>query len=651
MENVQPPPRRETSASQRRAACWLGLLILCGLILRIWYASANPHSGRFWDERYSFDNVRAILATGTLDPASSYYPYPLFTLPATGLVAASDLLYRWTRIERFLAISDDGFRSASYLLCRLNQVAYGASALALLFLVGRRIFSTRVGLLAALGLAFTPWHIHASGYFKPDALLVLTTLLAFYLSLRAISEPKLASYLLAGVGIALALSSKMTGGLIAIPLAAASLVEARRQPRQLALLLAAAATSMGFFMLLNPYWRSYPAWLAGLQRDYAMRAGWYEMTRVQIPGRVLDLVTGSYGLGVVVGSLSLVGYLVLSIGLLRRSLSRADRIRRFMLLIFPLVYILAYALQTPYFKGNNFLPILPFVWLVGAWALHRIWRLAAAWAPPASRRYVSWAAIVLLVALLAPSGVLYVYRSLTPTTLDQALAFLETRFRPPSGRLVYVEAGSPRDPPWEEMQSFARGLSRVELADRLDHLDAAQLSRADGEAFLRRNLESGNAAFYRRRIERAHPQRVRYFEPQLFSIRGPALVAIDHRHQLREPAIPLKPRRCRGVPGCYSILLPSGLESGEWVSLVVWIRMRLIGWTGAPPQLRLAGRSFPLLETSRKSKSALFVTERFAILDPQATLRIVLDQPRRSRHLIAATLCRWAGLKKETGAS
>ena len=58
-----------------------------------------------------------------------------------------------------------------------------------------------VYLIGALALAFMPWHIHASGYFKPDAQLVAMVLLAFYLFLEALDSPSWRSYLLAGVGI------------------------------------------------------------------------------------------------------------------------------------------------------------------------------------------------------------------------------------------------------------------------------------------------------------------------------------------------------------------------------------------------------------------------------------------------------------------
>ena len=58
-----------------------------------------------------------------------------------------------------------------------------------------------------------------------------------------------------------------------------------------------------------------------------------------------------------------------------------------MMLVFPPVYLAAYAVQTPYFKANNFLPILPFSALAAAWLLTGLWRWAGDGLPFLASRY------------------------------------------------------------------------------------------------------------------------------------------------------------------------------------------------------------------------------------------------------------------------
>jgi len=112
------------------------LILLAGLAIRIWYASEALRVNRFVDEKYSLLNIRAIVTEGTLEPASSYYPYPLFNVPPALLVAASDALHRWTGNPVFEAVKEEGFGPATLLLTRLIQTLYGAVALLLTFRVG-----------------------------------------------------------------------------------------------------------------------------------------------------------------------------------------------------------------------------------------------------------------------------------------------------------------------------------------------------------------------------------------------------------------------------------------------------------------------------------------------------------------------------------
>jgi len=103
-----------------------------------------------------------------------------------GIDAGSWLVYpMWHRAwYSFIAIVMES-TGLEYRLATMSvsfaQVAAGAS---LLFLIGRRIARTRVGLLAALVVAFSSWHIFFGYWTIPNGLGLTLLLLAVYLAVR-----------------------------------------------------------------------------------------------------------------------------------------------------------------------------------------------------------------------------------------------------------------------------------------------------------------------------------------------------------------------------------------------------------------------------------------------------------------------------------
>jgi len=548
---------------RNRALILVLLLVLSGLGVRVWYAAEALRVDRFVDEKYSLLNIRAIVTEGTLEPASSYYPYPLFNVPPAVLVTGSDALHRWTGNPIFEAVKEEGFGAATFLVTRLVQTLYGALALLLTYLIGREIFSREVGLIGASALVFMPWHIHASRYFKPDAQLVAMVLLAFYCSLKAVEAPSVKSHLLAGLAIALAMSTKLTGGVIAIPLVVGALVSDWRDKRRLGLVVVAGVASATVLVLLNPYWRSYPVWLAGLERDYAMRAARAGMTRWQVPRRLAELITDPYTLGLWLGVVGLVAFLVLAIRWIRSwRETGVERTRIGMFLSFPVVYTAAYAWKTPYFKDNNFLPVIPFFCLAMGWALVEVWDRAEKMWPLLARRSSRIVGGMSFLLVLMSPGLVYTYRTTTPTTLDRALAFLGRRMRPPVGRLVLIEDAPFQRPLWEGGRRFGRGRSRIESVQNWQSVSAQTLDLADGKVFQRSDAEPVQ-------IDRVSPEKVRLFESRPFRVRGPPLVAVLHDwHRMGKPTA-LPTRRCRPYRRCYTADLPPEVEGADRITLVV----------------------------------------------------------------------------------
>lgn len=528
------PVSQPSGTSPRATAAALALTIAASVALCGWYSSHRPDRGRWWDERFSVDNVRTVLVTGSPRPTNGYYQ-SLSYLPQAAVLAASQALHRWTGAEALAVLDqDDRFTATGYLLSRWLQVAYGAACLLLTFAIGRRIFSPAAGLLGAVLLAVTPWHVQASSIFKPDVLLALAVLLTVRWSLGAAERPTLPRFALAGCGVGLALSTKLTGGVAAVVPALAAVLAAGGAGRKALRLVTAGAAALALFAALNPWFFSYGRYLDRNLAHYTRKAASYGGTRlgVLVEGLAFPFGDGAHGLPV--GTLAALGAAALTAGLAaglwRRRGDRRERVRLALLLAFPVVYPLAYAAATPHFKGNNFVVVLPFTALLAAWTLIRLWTLARD-RLPALRRRLAWAlpAAALAVALL-PAPWLHVYREVVPPTLEQARAFLAERLEqtaPGAEPRVYAEEATrpPKGPP---RRPFDWPRIAVERVERLDAVPEAALDRADGEVFPAHRLDGEGSEFYLRRIARADPESVRRSAPRWFVARGPEIVAVAH---------------------------------------------------------------------------------------------------------------------------
>src|SRR5436309_12252012 len=187
---------------------WIGIALLALLLvsfgLRAWDAAQGLNAHRYFDERFPLKNVSAILLHGEIRPRNAFYT-SLSYLPQTAALAASQWLFEVTRYEPFAiySASSDGYSPTAYLICRLINVLYGTLSLWVLFLIGRRIYSPAVGLLAAAILAAFGRHVLSSTEFKPDILVILLVTLTFYWTLAAAFRPALRRFLLVVVGVGL----------------------------------------------------------------------------------------------------------------------------------------------------------------------------------------------------------------------------------------------------------------------------------------------------------------------------------------------------------------------------------------------------------------------------------------------------------------
>jgi len=510
-----------------------GLLILLAVSLgiRVWQALPGLEEGRFIDERYPLENIEVLLKKGQLRPANGLHP-GLSYLPHALLLEASRMAHRVSGIETFAVFDSRGkFSPTAYFLCRMLQVVFATTSLWLTFLIGRRLGGDTLGLLAALFLSTTPWHIRQSVVYKADMTLVVTVVLAFYLSLRAIDRPTQRRYIAAGIAIGLSLAAKFNAAPIAVPLVVGTLLTLGLSSRSCLSLLSAATASAATFVAFDPYAVIDPDFYLNdmgrtirIYQRKAVAAGAQSRWGL-VPNAARDLASGGY-FGPVVGTLGLLGLLATAsqalIGLHR---SRTG-VGWLMLASYPVSYLAFYAVGTSRPDPHNWLPMAPFVALGAAWMVRELGRRILTLVPEIpGRRILTAALCATLVGMVSWPALRFSYSKAVPTTADRALEFLQARLKRPNGRLVVSESELVVSP------YNQRAKRRFAIADR-DHRDLLGpviLTLSDAEIFpLERLSDPGTSSMYRQRVSIFPSEDVLVVEPRPFRAQGQALVCIAH---------------------------------------------------------------------------------------------------------------------------
>ena len=381
MKNLALPfrPNSATMAQLTLPHCriiLLGLTLAIALALRLWGLSWGLPWALHPDEGHYVDRSQAMLEDG--EPNPRYFNNPsLLTYLVAGELTLARLV--WPSIEDQPAVP--------YLLARATSAALGTFGVALVAVIGARLFSDRVGLAAAVFLALSFLHVRDSHYGVNDVPSVSFLLLSLYCAVRLLAQPTWRWYLLAGLCGGLATSTKYNMGFFFIPLLVAHFLATTRRGSAawsggalLGLGLAAGSSLLGF-LLGTPY--------ALLDRrrfrgDFSEQLDmgddpWLGQSPEPVPLQYLLTLVQGFGL------LPLV---LVAIGVV--CAWRHDRSRAVLLLSFPVVY-LAFMLPKELFFVRFALPLLPFCCLFaayGTWAIVR--PIRPAWQP------FSFAAVLLL---------------------------------------------------------------------------------------------------------------------------------------------------------------------------------------------------------------------------------------------------------------
>lgn len=582
------------------AAAWgLALILLAGAVPRVWLITVEPGPGRLWDERYTLENVAALLERGAFEPRSYWYG-SLSYLPQVAAVAAVEAA------DRTLggALPDPrtpdgrGFTPSGYVLCRAFQAAYGLASLVLVFLLGRRLASPAVGLAGAFFLAMSPRHVHASSVLKPDVLLLLLSVAALLGIVEAVRRLRPGPYLRSGLAIGLATATKLNGGALGLPLALGTALRSGGRWRWVHLL-GAGVTSLAVFAVLNP--RVDRVWDAFREnrRLYAQRgAGDRLESLFEMAGYLFD--PGFHG--PLVASLTLAGAGVLARRAWRAGLRSAEGGASVAFLSFPVLYGAAYLGVTPHAKENHFLQVLPFTALLAALALEAARGWWARRSAPGRRPWATAATVlvvVLLVAVVVGPALSFTYRAAVPRTESLAIAWLDDRLPPPRGARTIVWDGG-----LERVPELGRLWTGIRFRDGIETVSEGELLLSDA-LVARRDGVAAAALEYLARLPEAD---VEVFHPGGVTARGPEVVVA-----VRPLALVGDPRRVRlvprpGRPGAFGGALGIVPEGADLVSCSVTVPVAAGDLSGVT--LRLRGEALPMVYSRPRAGGSMALTPR-----------------------------------------
>jgi YYY domain-containing protein len=303
---------------------------------------------------------------------------------------------------------------------RAASASFDVISLVLIYLIGARLYSRRVGLLAAAFSSLSVLLIQHAHFFVVDSFANTFILAGIYFAVRALEQERLANFIFFGVSLGLAVASKISSAPLAGVIALAILIRYLRlrdgedklgERRALALLATAAFVSLATFRIFQPYAFQGPSilgiipnseWIQDIRDVGHQTAGYVDFppalqwaNRTPVLFALGNLIL--WGLGAPLGILAWAGW-----GWALYRSAKGEWHRH----LIPVVWTGAYFLWrssgfTPAMRYQ--LPIYPTLTLMGAWALWEAWERAKHLRP--NWKQIARPAIaVVAVGVLAATG-------------------------------------------------------------------------------------------------------------------------------------------------------------------------------------------------------------------------------------------------------
>jgi len=207
-------------------------LLLVGLFIRALGLNFGLPFLYHVDEK-RFAEISLNYLKGDLNPHFFHVPslYTYLQAGWWGLIYLGGKLFGAFHSVEDLVKSFNANPTLFIIIGRILNLLFSLGTIALIFDLGRRMYSLRAGIWASLFLIFSHIHNKISHYSLPDVPMVFFLVLSYYFIWKIMERGQAKNYLLAGFTAGLATATKYGGQLLFLPLFLAHLFYQRRQKK------------------------------------------------------------------------------------------------------------------------------------------------------------------------------------------------------------------------------------------------------------------------------------------------------------------------------------------------------------------------------------------------------------------------------------
>jgi len=231
----------------------LCILLIAGFILRIEGIDFGLPQHFHPDETPLISHGFQILSSGDLNP--HFFAYPSLLIYINAII-----------FGLYLYLHGSIISYEQYLIARLIVAVFGTGIIALTYLIGKELFNSKTGIIAATIFTVLPLAVNDSHYGTVDIPLTFFITLSILCTYYLIQKGTVKWYVICGICIGLTTATKYSGGLLALVLLIAFIVRLKFQfhinsgnffrvlyPNELSKLCIAYAMMMVSFFLATPY--------------------------------------------------------------------------------------------------------------------------------------------------------------------------------------------------------------------------------------------------------------------------------------------------------------------------------------------------------------------------------------------------------------